>query len=213
MIRKICSVSLYISGERVLYSSSHSLYSQRPRVYRNNLSMISECDGLESDRDHVRQFHGKTDENEALDRERARCSMARKISSQKNFAWLCTVTTGTWFRWFLHPNLRGMQGAPPAQRFFIPRRRGKWEPITTTGNRIPYSLFSIVHLSSDSLSCNRHISGKNLYYFNSREIPLQPMVARSRPCAWFFPPRIGCWKPKQAVTASVSCESSAPTPT
>ena len=70
----------------MVYSSSHSLYSLRPRVYRNNLSMISECGGLKSDRDHVRQFHGKTDENEALDRERARCSIARKISSQKNFA-------------------------------------------------------------------------------------------------------------------------------
>ena len=40
------------------------------------LSSGLNCDGLESDRDGVPRFHGETDETKALDRERARCSMA-----------------------------------------------------------------------------------------------------------------------------------------
>ena len=69
-------LSEYIDIDIRRYSRSRSLYNQRPQVYRNNFSTSSEFDRLESDRDGIDRFRGKTDETKALDRERARCSMA-----------------------------------------------------------------------------------------------------------------------------------------
>ena len=72
-------------------------------MYRNNFSISSEYDGLESDRDDIVWFRGETDETKALDRETARCSMASVLRSREFFRMCrqgtCEALTATCLNW------------------------------------------------------------------------------------------------------------------